>query len=203
MPREHPNPATDAGRSSDGAARTAQPPATSPALISLLAVPPRLIDLLPHLHQYAIDATGGRCSLLFEHNPRNGVLQATSGFGLDALPHRAVDAGSRTKRPSSRTPSRRAEPAFVADAERHMPDLAARLEPRAALLLPLVRGHERIGMLAVGFDSPARTVAPADVTRGRRHVPDGARAVRLRQREELQRDLRELLDEFSQSSRRR
>ena len=53
--------------------------------MSLLARTPRLIDLLPHLHQHALDVTGGSCSLLFEHNPRNGVMQATSGFGLDEL----------------------------------------------------------------------------------------------------------------------
>src|SRR5262245_54703190 len=60
--------------------------ATAPALLlSLLAHTPRLIDLLPHLHQHALEVTGGTHSLLFEHNPRNGALQATSGFGLDAL----------------------------------------------------------------------------------------------------------------------
>src|SRR3989442_796000 len=54
-------------------------------LVALLARTSRLIDLLPHLHQHAIDVTGGDCSLLFEFNPGNGVMQATSGFGLDEL----------------------------------------------------------------------------------------------------------------------
>src|SRR5438876_90830 len=62
-----------------GQATTALP------LVSLLARTSRLTDLLPGLHQHALDATGGVSSLLFEINPRNGVLQATSGFGLDAL----------------------------------------------------------------------------------------------------------------------
>src|SRR5215468_8636364 len=53
-------------------------------LASLLAHSAKAIDLLPHLHQHALDATGGLCSLLFQHNPRNGALQATSGFGLEA-----------------------------------------------------------------------------------------------------------------------
>src|SRR5438132_13236744 len=57
----------------------------APPLVSLLARTPRLIDLLPHLHQHAIDVTGGDCSLLFEFNPGSGLLQATSGFGLDEL----------------------------------------------------------------------------------------------------------------------
>src|SRR6188474_1324985 len=57
-----------------------------PALISLLAHTRRLVDLLPPLHQYALDVTRGSRSLLFEHNPRNGAMQATSGFGVDTLP---------------------------------------------------------------------------------------------------------------------
>src|SRR5580704_12968543 len=58
----------------------------APALVSLLAHTTRLVDLLPPLHQHALDVTGGSRLLLFEHNFRNGVLQATSGFGLDTLP---------------------------------------------------------------------------------------------------------------------
>ena len=54
-------------------------------LASLLANGRKATDLLPHLHQHALDATGGVCSLLFQQNPRNGMLQATSGFGLDEL----------------------------------------------------------------------------------------------------------------------
>ena len=34
---------------------------------------------------YQLMATGGICSVLFEYNPRNGALQATSGYGLDEL----------------------------------------------------------------------------------------------------------------------
>ena len=42
-----------------------------------------LPDVLPSLHERAIGATGGICSLLFEQNPRNGILYATSAYGLD------------------------------------------------------------------------------------------------------------------------
>src|SRR5205814_6865498 len=54
-------------------------------LISVLAQTSRQTDILPVLHQFALDVTGGVCSLLFQHNPRNGLLHATSGFHLDAL----------------------------------------------------------------------------------------------------------------------
>src|ERR1051325_1824891 len=57
----------------------------SPPLMSWFAAGSRAIDLLPHLHRYAIETTGGGCSLLFEHNPRSGALHPTSGYGLDAL----------------------------------------------------------------------------------------------------------------------
>ena len=55
-------------------------------LISLLAHSTSPSDLLPHLHQHAIDVTGGSSALLFQFNPRNGMLQATSAFHLDELP---------------------------------------------------------------------------------------------------------------------
>ena len=110
-----------------------------------------LIDLLPHLHQHALDVTGGACSLLFEHNPRNGVLQATSGFGLDELrtdPWIAGPRRSRARRGRVRARRRRRS---SPTRDRQMPDLAARLGTPAALLLPLVRGDERVGLLAIGF----------------------------------------------------
>src|SRR5258707_1983683 len=74
--------------------RLTQPSATVPAhardesslpLMSLLAQSARATDVLPRLHQYALQVTGGSCALLFEHNPRNAVLQATSGYGVDEL----------------------------------------------------------------------------------------------------------------------
>src|SRR5438874_4792450 len=57
----------------------------TPSLMSLFAAGSRAIDLLPHLHRYALETTGGGCSLLFEHNPRSGALHPTSGYGLDEL----------------------------------------------------------------------------------------------------------------------
>src|SRR6266498_1147428 len=64
----------------------ARPPEQSSVpLVSLLAQSARPTDVLPRLHQYALQVTGGSCALLFEHNPRNAVLQATSGYGVDEL----------------------------------------------------------------------------------------------------------------------
>src|SRR5262245_38933210 len=55
------------------------------SLVSLLTRTPRLLDLLPQLHQLALDAAGGTRSLLFERDARSGVMQATSACGLDVL----------------------------------------------------------------------------------------------------------------------
>src|SRR4026208_413727 len=108
-----------------GGAGTVQRPLTS--LLAHSATPN---DPLPHLHQHAIDVTGGSRSLLFQHNPRNGALQATSGFGLDALrtdpwlpgPDEATLVNDAFTRGT---------PTLVMDAHRQTPDLAARLDARA------------------------------------------------------------------------
>ena len=135
----------DPGATSGGAG-TAQRP-----LSSLLAHGRKATDLLPHLHQHALDATGGVCSLLFQQNPRNGILQATSGFGLEVLrtdpwmpgpDEAALIADAFTRK----------MPTLVPDATRQAPDLGARLNARAALVLPLVRG-------AVWFLPPIATIA--------------------------------------------
>jgi len=181
--------------------RRATRPATGsetvqPSLVSLLAHGARQNDLLPHLHQYAVDRAGGRCSLLFQHNPRNGALQATSGFGLDTLrtdpwlpgpDELHIVAGANDRR----------SPVIVNDAHQRMPDLAARLETDHLLLVPLVRGDDRVGLLTIGFGA-APSVAIAD------EIADVGDAflmamelLHLRQSDELQRDVRKLLDDFS------
>src|SRR5262245_36123838 len=114
-------------------------------------------ELLPYLHQHALDVSGGSCSLLFQHNPRIGVLQATSAFALETLEtdpwmpgadeaDLVADAFARPK------------PLFVADAHRRTPDLASRLNTPSALLLPLTRNGERVGLVAIGVpgaDAPS------------------------------------------------
>ena len=55
------------------------------SFVSVLAHASRSNDLLPALHEHALEVTGGSCGILFQHNPRNGMLHATSGYGLDAL----------------------------------------------------------------------------------------------------------------------
>jgi PAS domain S-box-containing protein len=167
-------------------------------LLSWLARAATVTELLPHLHQHAIDAIGGTRSILFRHNPRNGVLQATSGFALDALRTDPWQPGAEESALVARLFDRR-EPMLVSDLERQMPDLADRLATRVALLVPLVRHSERMGVVAIGFD----TTPPADRIADAADIADAfvisLELGHLRQSEALQRDVRALLDEFSAS----
>jgi PAS domain S-box-containing protein len=168
-------------------------------LASLLAHTVKANELLPHLHQHALDVTGGACSLLFQHNPRNDTLQPTSAFGLEALRTDPWLPGDEEAAVIADAFAR-ADPLLVQDAARQTPDLAARLGTRAALLLPLVRRGSRVGLLAVGFHA---TPSPAEIEETGRQAADAfimaLEMVHLRQAEEMQRDVRELLDEFTAS----
>jgi PAS domain S-box-containing protein len=167
-------------------------------LISLLAHTRRLVDLLPPLHQRALSVTGGSRSLLFEHNPRNGAMQATSGFGVDELPSEPwVPAPDEAAVVSGAFA--RGEPVTVTDLPRRMPDLASRLKTPAALLLPLGPAAEPVGVVAVGLSGPPPPSRLEDVAPVADAFLAAIELTRLRQRDQLQHDLRLLLDEFSQS----
>ncbi len=166
-------------------------------LLSWLARAATVTELLPHLHQHAIDTTGGTRSILFRHNPRNGVLQATSGFALDALRTDPWQPGREEADMVARVFDR-GEPVLVTDLARQMPDLADRLGARVALLLPLVRA-ERVGLVAIGFDAPPATEQLADAADVADAFVIALELYQLRQTDELQRDVRALLDEFSAS----
>jgi PAS domain S-box-containing protein len=168
-------------------------------LASLLAHSLKANDLLPLLHQHALDATGGICSLLFQHNPRTGGLQTTSAFGIDML---RTDTWLPAQEEASLVGdafSRRAA-MLAADALDQMPELADRLGTRSALLLPLVRGTDRVGLLAIGFHSAPSAGSVEDAGM---EVADAfitaLELLHLRQADQLQRDVRELLDEFTAS----
>src|SRR5882724_2364811 len=104
---------------------------TAPALVSLLAQAARPTDVLPQLHQYALQVTGGACALLFEHNPRNAVLQATSGYGVDEL---LTDPWSPSENEGALVADAfaRRSSTFVSDLADQMPDLSERIKTPAA-----------------------------------------------------------------------
>jgi signal transduction histidine kinase len=171
--------------------------AVAPSLLALLAGRSGLVDLLPHLHQHAIDVTGGTCTLLFEHNPRNDSLHATSGYGLDELRTDPWIPGPDEAAIVARTFATH-EATFVADVAREMPDLAARLGTASARLVPLARGDHRVGLLAVGYrQRPDSGSTPGDASTASDAFLTALELNSLRRRDELQRDLRDLIDDFS------
>jgi PAS domain S-box-containing protein len=172
---------------------------TSATLWSVLARASRPADLLPHLHQHVLDATGGSCSLLLRHNPRDGAFFASSGFGLEALPADPWTPG-RVEADLVRAAFAGRTPIAIGDLRRQAPALAQRLPTAAALLCPLERLGERVGLFVIGFT--AADAASAAVDRGAEAMDAAVTALdlfRLRQSEEVHRDLRGLLDEFAES----
>ena len=181
-----------------GSASTSADTAARP-LVSLFAHTTKPSDLLPHLHQHALDVTGGDCSLLFQHNPRNDVLQPTSGFGLDALRTDPWMPGPDEAAVVANAFARKV-PTLVSDADRQMPDLSSRLNMRTALLLPLVGQAGPVGLVAVGFITPpSASSASSDATEASDAFVAALELFRLRQADEQQRDIRALVDEFSAS----
>ena len=169
----------------------------SQPLVSLLAHTTQPSDLLPQLHQYAIEVTGGSSGLLFQYNPRNGMLQPTSAFRLDELQTEPWQPAPGEAALVENAFERRM-PVFVADADRLIPDVAGRLHTRSALLIPLASNSDRIGLLAIGYDAaPASTDIGPEIV----EVADAFVAAlimfRFRLSDQLQRDVRLLLDEFS------
>jgi PAS domain S-box-containing protein len=191
MPREE----SHTARPSRAARPAAGTETASRSVVSLLAHASRPVEMLPHLHQHALERTSGDCSLLFQHNPRNGILHATSGFRLDALRSDPWLPDSEELDIVSRAFEENA-PVLVTDAPGRMPDLAARIGMPTTLLLPLARGNVRIGLLVIGFAAPPRAIAP-DVCEVSDAFLIALELFHLRQSEQLQRDVRALLDEFS------
>lgn len=192
----NPTPTRPPRRAASQEAATRQATVSLP-LISRLAHAARLTDVLPDLHQHALQVTGGSCALLFEHNPRSGLLHCTSGYAVDELRADAWHASDAEDALIAATFDRGAQ-TLVVDLPRQMPDLALRINTPAALLLPIARGDVRVAILVIGFDRAPEVRRVAD---GLDEVRDMFLAAlelcRLRRHEALQKDLRELLDELA------
>jgi len=111
----------------------------------------RVADLMPELHQQALHAAGGRCSVLLRLNPRTGLLHGASAAGLDHLDAEPwlTDAAGRS---AAERAWRDGTPVVFTD----LADLPSRLHTRGAVLVPLLSRSERLGLLAVGVDDVGR-----------------------------------------------
>ncbi len=167
------------------------------SLLTLLAEGGSRHAALSLLHQQALQVTGGTSSLLFEQHPASGLLQATSGSGVEELPTEAWrPRGDEAALIGESFVTRRA--AAVAGLATKMPLLHERLGCERAILLPLLKDTQRVGLLAIGMP-PGALLDVADLERS--DVPAGfllaLELARLRQREDFEHDVRTLLDAFS------
>ena len=166
-------------------------------LLRQLAQASSLAEVLPLLHEYALEVTGGSCVILFEHNPRTAVLRATSGYGLDVLRTEPWRGGHDEDVLIADVSARRLA-TLVSDLPRQMPELAGRLTTSEALLVPLHRDSDRLGLLAIGFREPAGARAfDTNVTSIADAFVATLQLFRLRRRERLDRDLEELQELFA------
>jgi len=103
-------------------------------------------DVFPLLHEDAIAAAGGRCSVLVQMNPRTALLHPTSALGIDHLPPDPWMVASAEARVAEEAFANRA-PLVIADVRGRMPDLAAHLGTCSALIVPLTGGERILGAI--------------------------------------------------------
>ena len=85
-------------------------------------------EMWPYTHE--LFETDGSSTLLFQYNPRNGMLQATSAFRLDELRTDPWQPSPAEAALIDHAFERRM-PVFVTAGDRLMPDLASRLNTRS------------------------------------------------------------------------
>jgi signal transduction histidine kinase len=164
----------------------------------VLARRPRMAELLPHLHEYAVETAGGRCSVLLQTNPRTSLLHGTTGFGLDDLPTSAwlTDA---IEAELAATAVADDHPIAITELPVRYPALAARLGTRHAILVPLAGLEDRLGLLVIGMDNdPFRQ----EIVERLAPVADAfvlaIERIRLQRDVDLHRDIETLMHDFSQ-----
>ncbi len=168
----------------------------APALVGrLLSESGRAVDMFPRLHDEALAAVNGRCSILLQINPRTGLLHPTSVHELDRVPSDPW--------PVTSPEARAADEAFGNETPLCIPHLATRLPALAdvlktpsALLVPLYLLNEPVGLLAVGVPAPVAQVPDAMTWVSQAFVLALERA-RMQRDGELQQEIRKLLDGFS------
>lgn len=167
-----------------------------PHLSQMLAGGEEIAVVLPGLQRKALEAAGGRRSLLLQLDTRTGLLHATSGLGFEMLPAATWPVASPEMRAAEEAIDTRS-PVFDGNLDREAPELAALLNTPAVLAVPLLKGEEPLGVLLLGLDGGS---APADlegVALVGSTIALALEIARLRRDAARQRQIRALLDGFS------
>lgn len=165
-------------------------------LLSVLAHGNRTAALA-RLHQLLLERLGGSCSLLFESHPGVSSLHATSGHGLETLPTEPWEPAPGEAALLARCFA--GEGAVSLDRlDEHLPSLGVQLGTPAGVLFPLATRVERLGLVAVGLPRDSRPdLADPDTGELAFGFRLALELARLRQREELETEIRVLLDGFA------
>jgi hypothetical protein len=157
-----------------------------------------MADLLPHLHEYAVETAGGRSSVLLQVNSQTGHLHPTSAFGLDYLPTSPWLTETEAARVARQAMDVDA-PAWLHDLPEHFPELAERLGTRHAVCVPLTGLDGILGVIVLGMDGESPV---AEITARLAPVADAfvlaLERRRLQRDADLQRELRALMHDFSE-----
>ena len=152
-------------------------------------------DILQQLHAEALRLTGGRSSVLLRMDPRTRLLYGVSAAGLDRLEPEPwlTDAAGRAA--AERTWAERGPKVFP-----RLAALSARLDAKAAVLVPLFNGQRRLGLLAIGVDDPQAAEGALENLSVVSDLLAGAlENARLVREAELQRDLRDLVADLARA----
>jgi PAS domain S-box-containing protein len=204
MPRSSPSLQSTAAalvRPRREAART-RPPTPAPApptsLASLLLHSDDPSDVLPPLHREALAILDGRGSVLFERSLRGPMVLPTSSLGIDGLRADPWAPGRAEAWLAERVFASGA-PHLLVDARAEAPALATYIGTPLAVLIPLQRREERFGLLVVGLTTAPRLDAVRPLLA---RLADAftltLEYLRQRRTLSLQRDLRGLLQDFSE-----
>jgi PAS domain S-box-containing protein len=157
-------------------------------LASAVARSDRMADLLPLFHQHALQATGGRSSVVLRLNPRTGQLQGDSAAGLEFLGPEPWLADAQ-----GQAAAERCWAGGTPITLRHVADLPERLLAPSAVLMPLVARDRRFGLLVIGVeDDHAVEVHGGELTVIADLLSISLERARSRREADLHQDLREL-----------
>jgi PAS domain S-box-containing protein len=169
-------------------------PLRGATLIQALTTTDRLAELLPVLHYRAVAAVKGHSSILFQFDRGRDRLRATSAFGLERLP---VDPWSGGTVPAGLF--RDGGPLYVEDLGDVIRGIRSYVETAPAVLVPLTQMREPLGVLVVSCERPASKQQMDDLASVGHALVLAIERSRAAGDVDLQRDVRNLLLEFSRT----